>query len=238
MGRIRCSIILAGALAVGLAGVPTAQASTPEPMNPVQLQQAVLRAQPGTGLGAWTQNFYFSDRSNGQSPSDKVPILCPSTTKQAVTLPKANSYGMVGYAIDANSSMSITIWQYDTDAQAKQARDQFLATACADTPLIQGEDGNWYQTTGGGGDLSATQVDRVPAYEGGYEGTVDGGQAVAVSWAGRPVGKTFVRVEAVRYGDAAKSSAKSQRASRLIRSWIDRASRAVLKFSSADPNAA
>lgn len=237
MQNVKRSIILASALATCIAAMPSAQASPPEVMNPVQLQQAVLRAQPGLGLGQWTQNFYYSDRSNGQSPSDKIPILCPSTSKRNVTLPKANSYGGVGYSVDANISMSITIWQYDTDAQAQQAKDQFLKTACADTPLIQGEDGNWYQTTGGGGDISASQVDGVPAFEAGYSGTVDGGNAISVNWAGRPVGKTFVRVEAVMYGDAAKSSARSQRASRLVRSWIDRASRAVLKFSSVDPYA-
>jgi len=231
-------LLVAGALATSIAMAPLAVGSPAEYMNPVQLQQAVLRAQPGPGLGAWTQNFYYSDRSNGQSPSDKVPILCPSTTKRNVTLPKADSYGGVGYSVDANISMSITIWQYSTDAQAQQAKDRFLKTACADTPTIQGEDGAWYPMSGGGGDLSQSQVAGVPAYEGGYTGTVDGGKAISVSWAARPVGKTFVRVEAVMYGDAAKSSTRSQRATRLIRTWIDGASRAALKFSSVDPNTA
>jgi len=237
MTTVKRSAAFAGVLAVALAGAPLAQASTGDYMNPVELQQAVLRAQPGGQLGAWTQNFYFSDKSNGQSPNDKVPLLCPSATKQSLTLPKADSYGLVGYAgIDANTSMGITIWQYQTDAQAQAAKEQFLRTSCPDTPLIQGEDGTWYQMTGGGADFSESQVDGVPSHQGGYEGTVDGGSAINVYWAARPVGKAFVRVE-VRTSDSAKSSARFTRTTRLVRSWIDRASRAVLKFSSADPNA-
>ena len=232
------SIVIAGALLAAIGLAPAALAYSAHYMNPTELEQSVLRAQPGPGLGAWTQNLYFSDGSSGDYPSAKVPQICASMTGAYLTLPKANSYGMVGYAVDANISMSITIWQYKTDSQAKAAKSVFLKTTCPDTPKVAGEDQKYYPMSGGGVDFTESQVDGVRALQGGYSGVVDSGTPVSASWAERPVGKAIVRVQAVMYGDAAKSSDKIQRANKLVRTWIDDASRAVLKFSGADPHAA
>lgn len=89
----------------------------------------------------------------------------------------------------------------------------------------------------GGGDFTSSEVKGVPALLKGYSGTVDG-LPVNVAWAVRPVGKTVVRVEAEMYGNAAESPAKQKQAPQLVGNWIDAASKAVLKFSSNDPNAA
>jgi hypothetical protein len=232
------SVFIGGAVVAAISLAPMAQAYSAHYMNPAELEQSVLRAQPGAGLGAWTQNLYFSDGSNGQYASAKVPQICPSMSGAYVTLPKANSYGMVGYAVDANTSMSITIWQYKSDSQAKAAKSVFLKTTCPDTPKVAGEDQKYYQMSGGGNDFTDSQVDGVPALQGGYSGTVDSGTPISATWAERPVGKTVIRVEAVMYGEAAKSSDRIQRANTLVKTWIDDASRAVLKFSGADPHAA
>lgn len=214
----------------------TASAETYLYMKPAQLEQAVLRAQPGVSLGKWTQNFYFAN-SKGDAASALRPLVCPSATKKNVTLPKADSYGAVGYAVSQDISMSVTIWQYKSEADARAAMTQFMSVDCPDNPRIPWEDGKYYLMDAGGGDYTTSEVKGVPAYLKGYEGTVDG-TPINVTWAVRPVGKAVVRVEVEMYGDAAKSSAKQNRAPRLVGNWIDAASNAVLKFSSNDPNAA
>lgn len=237
MNRIaRLTIAAGAALLLPLSVVPAASADTFEYMKPSELEQAVLRAQPGVALGKWTQNFYFSN-DKGEAASALRPIVCPTRSKKNVTLPKADSYGSVGYAISQDASMSITIWQYRSEADAAAALTQFQNADCPDTPRIPWEDGKYYLMDSGGGDYTSSQVKGVSAYLKGYEGTVDG-LPINVTWAVRPVGKTVVRVEAQMFGDAATSSTNQNRAPRLIGSWIDAASNAVLKFSSNDPNAA
>jgi hypothetical protein len=216
--------------------MPAASAETYAYMKPAELEQAVLRAQPGVALGAWTQNFYFKN-SRGEAASALRPLVCPTMTKKNITLPKADTYGAVGYAVSQDVSLSITIWQYKSEAAAQAAMTQFMDISCPDSPSIRWEDGKYYQMDSGGGDFTSSEVKGVPALLKGYSGTVDG-LPIDVTWAVRPVGKTVVRVDAEMYGNAAKSSAKQKQAPRLVGNWIDAASKAVLKFSGNDPNAA
>jgi hypothetical protein len=234
--RVRVLVAAVAAAALPLAFTPSATAETYEYMKPAQLEQAVLRAQPGVALGKWTQNFYFTNDKGGPASSLR-PLVCPSMTKKAVTLPKADSYGAVGYAVSQDISMSVTIWQYKSESDARAAMTQFMNVDCPDNPRIPWEDGKYYLMDSGGGDYTSSEVKGVPAYLKGYEGTVDG-TPINVTWAVRPVGKAVVRVEVDMYGDAAKSSTNQNRAPRLVGNWIDAASKAVLKFSSNDPSAA
>ncbi|MDA2987955.1 MAG: hypothetical protein O2815_02640 [Actinomycetota bacterium] len=236
--RIRARVFVAAVAAavLPLAFTPTASADTYEYMNSTELEQAVLRAQPGVGLGKWTQNFYFQN-SKGEAASALRPLVCPTMTRKNITLPKADTYGAVGYAVTPGITLSITIWQYKSEADAQAAMTRFMEITCPDTPRIAWEDGKYYEMDSGGGDFTSSEVKGVPALLKGYSGTADG-VPVDVTWAVRPVGKAVVRVEAGMYGDAAKSRALQNRAPQLIGNWIDAASNAVLKFSSNDPNAA
>ena len=234
--RTRVFVAAVAAAVLPLAFTPTASADTYQYMNPTQLEQAVLRAQPGVALGKWTQNFYFKN-SKGGAASALRPLVCPSMARKNITLPKADSYGSVGYAVSPDVSLSITIWQYKSEADAQAAMSQFMDISCPDTPRIQWEDGKYYAMDSGGGDFTSSQIKGVPAYLKGYSGTADG-VPVNVTSAVRPVGKAVVRVEAGMYGDAAKSRALQNRAPQLIGNWIDAASNAALKFSSNNPDAA
>jgi hypothetical protein len=232
----RMIVPVVAAASLPLMSMPAASADTYAYMKPAELEQAVLRAQPGVALGAWTQNFYYAN-SRGESPSALRPMVCPTMTKKNITLPQADAYGAVGYAVSQDVSLSITIWQYKSEAAAQAAMTQFMDISCPDSPSIRWEDGKYYQMDSGGGDFTSSEVKGVPALLKGYSGTVDG-LPVDVTWAVRPVGKTVVRVDVEMYGNAAKSSAKQKQAPRLVGNWIDAASKAVLKFSSNDPNAA
>lgn len=234
--RTRVLVSAIAAAVLPLTFVPSASAETFLYMKPAWLEQAVLRAQPGVALGQWTQNFYFTNQ-RGDSASALRPLVCPTTTKKNVTLPKADSYGAVGYEVSQDISMSVTIWQYKSDADAKTAKDAFMNVNCPDNPRIPWEDGKYYLMDSGGGDYTTSEIKGVPAYLKGYDGAV-AGVPISVVWAVRPVGKAVVRVEVDMYGDAAKSSANQSKAIKLAENWIDAASKAVLKFSSNDPNAA
>ena len=233
---VRMIVAVVTVASLPLISMPAASAETYAYMNPAELEQAVLRAQPGVALGAWTQNFYYTN-SRGEAASALRPLVCPTMTKKNITLPKADTYGAVGYAVSQDVSLSITIWQYKSEAAAQAAMSQFMDISCPDSPSIRWEDGKYYQMDSGGGDFTSSEVKGVPALLKGYSGTVDG-LPVNVAWAVRPVGKTVVRVEAEMYGNAAESPAKQKQAPRLVGNWIDAASKAVLKFSSNDPNAA
>lgn len=229
-------LAIGAAISLTLAFVPSASAETYLYMKPSELEQAVLRSQPGVALGKWNQNFYYSNK--GLSAANLVPVVCPTMTKKNVTLPKADSFGAVGYVVSQDIQLSITIWQYKSDADAQSALTQFTNASCPDTPRIPWEDQKYYAMKSGGGDFTSSEIKGVPAYLKGYEGTVEDGLAIDVTWAVRPVGKAIIRVDAEMFGDAAKSPAKSKAAPRLVSNWIDAASKAVLKFSSNDPNAA
>lgn len=233
---VRMIVAVVAVVSLPFISMPAASAETYAYMKPAELEQAVLRAQPGVALGAWTQNFYYTN-TRGEAASALRPLVCPTMTKKNITLPKADTYGAVGYAVSQDVSLSITIWQYKSESAAQAAMSQFMDISCPDSPSIRWEDGKFYQMDSGGGDFTSSEVKGVPALLKGYSGTVDG-LAVDVTWAVRPVGKTVVRVEAEMYGNAAKSPAKQKQAPRLVGNWIDAASKAVLKFSSNDPNAA
>lgn len=237
MQRIKRSVLAVGAaLSLTMAFIPSASAETYLYMKPSELEQAVLRAQPGAALGKWTQNFYYTNK--GSSAADLSPVVCPTMTKKNLTLPKADSFGAVGYAVSQDIQLSITIWQYKSDADAQSALTQFMNASCPDTPRIPWENQKYYAMKSGGGDFTSSEIKGVPAYLKGYEGTVEDGLAIDVTWAVRPVGKTIIRVDAEMFGTAAKSPTKAKAAPQLVGNWIDAASKAVLKFSSNDPNAA
>lgn len=208
-------------------------AESPVYMKPMILEQAVLRAQPGTQLGDWTQNFYFRNTTT-DSASELRPDVCPSMTRKPITLPKADSYGAVGYEISQDRFMSITIWQYRTAAQARAALTQFEQLSCPDSPRVPWEDQKFYPAQGGS-DFSESKVNGVRAYIGGYSGTFDG-VPIQSTYAVRVVGLSVVKVE-VDLGNDAASGALAEAAESLANSWVDAASRAVMKFSGIDPQA-
>ena len=211
---------------VGAAG--SALADDPSYMNKRLLEQAVLRAQPGAQLGAWTQNFYFDD-SIAMSP-----LVCPSRTKKSITLPKADSQGTVGYEAAQGATLSITIWQYKSADTAQAAAQKLEATSCPDSPKVTWETPGEYYAAEGGSDTSTSTVAGNRALIGGYTFSADG-MNPGVNYAVRVVGNSVVRVDAVM-GDA--TNKKVNAANRLVTKWIDRASNAVEKFSGMDPNAA
>lgn len=216
-------------VALGNAGL--AGASEPDYMNKRLLEQSVLRAQPGPQLGQWTQNFYFDDVF---SASDLRPLVCPTRTKTPITLPKADSKGQVGYQTNQGATLSITVWQYKKASDAQAAADKLAAVSCPDSPKVTWETPGEYYQAEGGSDSSESIVAGNRAYIGGYVFTVDG-DSPSVNYGVRVVGTSVVRVEAIVVNSTTK---QYNAASRLINSWVDRASNAVMKFSSMDPNAA
>ena len=233
--------VLSAGLAIALTasvGVVSAAgnalADDPSYMNKRQLQQAVLRAHPGVQLGAWTQNFYFNDFI------PMKPEVCPSMTKKPISLPKADSAGAVGYFAgkDAAGSivatLSITIWQYKSADTAAAAAKKLAATSCPDNPKVEWETPGEYYVASGGSDESESIVAGNRAYIGGYSFSTDDANP-GVNYAVRVVGNSVVRVDAV-YGESSVKRANA--GDKLVTKWIDRASKAVLKFSGMDPDAA
>ena len=203
-------------------------------MNKRELQQAVLRAHPGVQLGAWTQNFYFTDFI------PMKPLVCPSMTKKPISLPKADSAGAVGYFTgegatgSITATLSLTIWQYKSADTAAAAAKKLAATSCPDSPKVEWDTPGEYYVASGGSDGSKSTVAGNRAYIGGYSFSADDANP-GVNYAVRVVGNSVVRVDAV-YGESTTKRANA--GDKLVTTWIDRASKAVLKFSGMDPNAA
>lgn len=163
--KITASVVAAAALSLGLGA--TAQAADYSLMNGAELEQAVLRAQMPRTLGAWTQNYYFS----GKEKSLTVPTVCWNAQGN-VNLPAGMNMGAVGYAIDANTNGSVTIYQYANADKAKAALAALQAAKCADSPTVtddggkkvQGQSGSDFtdaSQTGLGAGLSYTQDDYI-----------------------------------------------------------------------------
>jgi len=203
-------------------------------MNKRELQQAVLRAHPGVQLGAWTQNFYFTDFI------PMKPVVCPSMTKKSISLPKADSAGSVGYFTSKGATgsitatLSLTIWQYKSANTAAAAAKKLAGTSCPDNPKVEWETPGEFYVASGGSDGSKSTVAGNRAYIGGYSFSADDANP-GVNYAVRVVGNSVVRVDAV-YGES--TTKRSNAGDKLVTTWIDRASKAVLKFSGMDPNAA
>ena len=203
-------------------------------MNKRELQQAVLRAHPGVQLGAWTQNFYYNDFI------PMKPLVCPSMTKKPISLPKADSAGAVGYFTgegatgSITATLSLTIWQYKSANTAAAAAKKLAGTSCPDNPKVEWETPGEFYVASGGSDGSKSTVAGNRAYIGGYSFSADDANP-GVNYAVRVVGNSVVRVDAV-YGESTTKRANA--GDKLVTTWIDRASKAVLKFSGMDPNAA
>ena len=231
--------ITAGAMAAALAAtmttlaaaVPAQAENDPSYMNKTLLEQSVLRAQPGPQLGAWTQNFYFD---KAFSPSDLRPEVCPTRTKKTITLPKADSLGTVAYTTSQGATLTITVWQYKSSATAQKAAAQLANVVCPDSPKVTWETPGKYYPAEGGSDLSESVVAGNRAYIGGYVFEAEG-DSPSVNYGVRVVGNSVVRVQAIVVNGNTK---QYNSASRLVDEWVDRASNAVMKFSSMDPNAA
>lgn len=134
LSGVAATATLAAALAVGVS--TTAHADDYSYMKPTQLQQAVLRAQMPKTLGAWTQNYYYAETST----SFTVPTMCWDS-KGAVTLPAAKVVGGVGYAINAGTNGSVSIYQYADAAKAQAALTALQSARCSDSPRVPGEGG-------------------------------------------------------------------------------------------------
>lgn len=134
LSGLAATATLAAALTVGV--TTTAHADDYVYMKPPMLQQAVLRAQMPKSLGSWTQNLYYSDSRTIFT----VPTLCWDS-KGEVTLPASKGVGGVGYQIDANTSGSVTIYQYADAAKAQAALTALQQAGCSDSPKIAYEGG-------------------------------------------------------------------------------------------------
>ena len=185
-------------------------------------------------LGAWTQNFYYNDFI------PMKPLVCPSMTKKPISLPKADSAGSVGYFTgegatgSITATLSITIWQYKSADTAAAAAKKLAATSCPDSPKVEWDTPGEFYVASGGSDGSKSTVAGNRAYIGGYSFSADDANP-GVNYAVRVVGNSVVRVDAV-YGESTTKRANA--GDKLVTTWIDRASKAVLKFSGMDPNAA
>lgn len=129
MRRMR-GVLGAAACAVAMV-VPAAQAADLEPMDAAMLQQTVLRAQFPKTLGAWEQYLY-------RTAKNEAPTVCWGA-KGAVTLPKAAVAGSVNYQVNPNTSGSVTIYQYATQADADKALTALRGAACTDRPKVPTE---------------------------------------------------------------------------------------------------
>lgn len=128
LALISCAAIAGSTLVAGPAiAVPDYS------LNDSGLQQAVLRAQMPTSLGAWRQNIYFA-------LTDSAPSVCWSATGSPVTLPKAAKAGGVGYEVNANISGGVTIYQYKDLAAAAAALAALKKVDCPDSAKVS-EDG-------------------------------------------------------------------------------------------------
>ena len=160
--------------------------------------------------------------------------------KNPITLPKADSAGAVGYFAGKDASgpiiatLSITIWRYKSADTAAAAAQKLAGTSCPDNPKVEWETPGEYYVASGGSDEPESIVAGNRAYIGGYSFSADGANP-GVNYAVRVVGNSVVRVDAV-YGESSVKRANT--GDKLVTKWIDRASKAVLKFSSMDPYAA
>ena len=111
---------------------------------------------------------------------------------------------------------------------------KLAATSCPDNPKVEWDTPGEYYVASGGSDGSKSTVAGNRAYIGGYSFSADDANP-GVNYAVRVVGNSVVRVDAV-YGESTTKRANA--GDKLVTTWIDRASKAVLKFSGMDPNAA
>ena len=132
------------------------------------------------------------------------------------------------------ATLSITIWQYKSADTAAAAAKKLAATSCPDSPKVEWDTPGEYYVASGGSDGSKSTVAGNHAYIGGYSFSTDDANP-GVTYAVRVVGNSVVRVDAV-YGESTVKKANA--GDKLVTKWIDRASKAVLKFSSMDPDAA
>jgi hypothetical protein len=132
------------AVMTGSVVAPAAFAQDPYSMKPQELEQAVLRAQMPTTLGAWTQNYYFDETDIRFT---KATICWGS--KGAVTLPGSKIVGSVGYAINQNTMGSVSIFQFKDQSAADRALKSLRNADCADTPRVPTEDGTLVKGSSG-----------------------------------------------------------------------------------------
>lgn len=149
--RITASVVAAATLTLGLGA--TSQAADYQLMNATELEQAVLRSQMPRTLGPWTQNYYFT----GKDASLTKPTVCWNAQGD-VNLPAAKNMGAVGYAIDANTNGSVTIYQYANAEKAKAALAALQAAKCADSPTVTDDGGKKVQGQSGSDFTDASQT--------------------------------------------------------------------------------
>lgn len=133
--RLAITVSAAAVAALGLAA--PAQADGYSTLNAMQLEQTVLRAQMPTTLGAWSQNYYFSEKDSRFTR----PTLCWNM-KGNVTLPNSKNMGSVGYAVGSNGSGSVTVYQYADEAKAQAALAAMKAGKCADDAMVMTDGGD------------------------------------------------------------------------------------------------
>lgn len=122
------------ALTAGLLA-PAAQADDYMYMKSQALEQAVLRVQMPTTLGAWEQYYYFDETDSRFTK----PTVCWGA-KGPIYLPKAKVMGSVNYQVDQYTNGSISIYQYANQADADAALKALQAADCDGEPKVGTED--------------------------------------------------------------------------------------------------
>ncbi len=132
--RILATLTAAAALTVGIA--TTAHAEGYSTLNATELEQTVLRAQMPKNLGAWTQNYYYSEKNSSYTQ----PTVCWNASGD-VNLPNSQNMGAVGYAVGSNGSGVVTVYQYADEAKAQAALAAMKAASCSDNPVVMTDEG-------------------------------------------------------------------------------------------------
>lgn len=114
-------------------------------LNAAELEQTVLRAQMPKTLGSWTQNYYFTTKDAASTR----PTVCWND-KGDVMLPAAQVLGGVAYAVDPNTSGTVSIFQYASEAKAKAALAALKKVRCADYPKVVTDEGKTVDAMSGG----------------------------------------------------------------------------------------
>ena len=123
------SVVLIASLAA-----PAAHADDYQYMKPQLLQQAVLRVQMPSTLGAWQQYLYGAD-TDAQLTR---PTVCWGA-KGGIELPKAKVVGSVNYQVNPNTNGSISIYQYANQAAADAALKALQSADCDGKPKVPTE---------------------------------------------------------------------------------------------------
>lgn len=188
------------AIAITFGVTSAAQADGYSTLKPMELEQTVLRAQMPKALGAWTQNYYFSESSR----SFTVPTLCWDS-KGDVRLPASKNMGGVGYQVSTTGGGAVTIFQYADEASAQAALSAMKNARCSDSPTVMTDGGVKVEASSG----SDFTDDSLTGYAAGLSYKQDG-TIMFTDVRTTQRGLAIVQTEVTRWIDASASITQQQ----------------------------